>query len=126
MSRFRIGVFLLAALLGVCVWAQVRMNAIQKPIAAQVAQAGAYAGENDWPDAARTLAAARKSWEESRTLVAALADHQPLEDIEGLFSQLEVYAAQRDETEFRAACQDLNRRILAVKEAHEINLGSVF
>lgn len=126
MSRFRIGVGLLIVLLAVCIFSQIRMSAIQKPIAAEVARAEVYAAQEDWPKAGAAVADARRSWEENRTFVAALADHQPLEDIESLFAMLEAYADQQDETEFRAACQDLNRRILAVKEAHEFNMGSVF
>ncbi|MGM9605297.1 MAG: DUF4363 family protein [Faecousia sp.] len=126
MNRFRIGVGLLIVLLAVCIFSQVRMSAIQKPIAAEVAQAERYAAQDDWPKAGAALAGARNAWEENRTFVASLADHQPLEDIESLFAMLEAYAEERDGTEFRAACQDLNRRILAVKEAHEFNLGSVF
>lgn len=126
MTRFRIGVGLLAALLGLCVFSQIRMSAIQKPIAGTVARAGVYASREDWTQAAAALITAQSAWEENRTFLAALADHQPLEDIEGLFARLESYAEEQDKTEFRAACQELNRRILAVKEAHEFNLGSIF
>ena len=126
MSRFRIGVGLLIVLLVVCVFSQLRMDAIQKPIAAEVARAEACAAAGNWPGAEASAAQARSAWEKHRTFVAALADHQPLEDIECLFAMLEAYGQQQDETEFRAACQDLSRRILAVKEAQEFNLGSVF
>lgn len=126
MNRFRIGVGLLVVLLGLCIWSQVRMSAIQTPIAREVAQAEACAARKDWAQAADMVAAARREWEENRTFVAFLADHQPLEDIECLFAMLQAYAAGQEETEFRASCQDLARRILAVKEAQEFNLGSVF
>ena len=126
MSRFRIGVGLLIVLLAVCVFSQVRMAGIQKPIAEQIARAEEYGAREEWTHAASAVADARQSWEDHRTFVAALADHQPLEDIECLFAMLVSYADQRDATEFRAACRDLNRRILAVKEAQEFNLGSLF
>ncbi len=126
MSRFRIGVGILAALLGLCIWAQARMGAIQEPIAQEIAQAEALAAGEDWPQAAAMVAKARGEWEGNRTFLASLADHQPLEDIESLFAALETYGARQDQTEFRAACQELSRRILAVKEAQEFNLGSVF
>ena len=126
MSRFRIGAGLLVLLLVVCVWSQLRMSQIQKPIAAEVAQAEDYAAREDWPAAAAAVSEAKAAWEENHTFVASLADHQPMEDIESLFAMLEAYAEERDGTEFRAACQDLTRRILAVKEAHEFNFGSIF
>lgn len=126
MTRFRIGVGLLIVLLAVCVLSQLRMGAIQKPIAAQVDRAQTLAAQEDWPAAGAAVAEARQEWERSRTFVSALADHQPLEDIECLFAMLEAYAREQDETEFQAACADLSRRILAVKEAQEFNLGSIF
>lgn len=126
MNRFRIGAVLLAVLLGLCVWAQLRLSAIQTPIAQAVTQAEAYAAQEDWAQAAEMAAQAQRGWEENRTFVASLADHQPLEEIESLFAMLKTYSDQREKTEFRAVCQDLARRILAVKQAHELTLGSLF
>ena len=126
MTRFRIGAGLLLVLLVLCFWSQVRMTKLQKPIAALVLQAETSAAGEDWPGAAGSISRAREEWEDHRTFVAALADHQPLEDIECLFAMLEAYAREQDETEFQAACADLSRRILAVKEAQEFNLGSIF
>ena len=126
MTRFRIGASLLAVLLALCVWSQLRMSAIQRPIAGTVSRAESYAAREEWTQAAAALLTAQSAWEEHRTLLAALADHLPLEDIECLFARLESCAQEQDKGEFRAACQELNRRILAVKEAQEFNLGSFF
>ena len=126
MTRFRIGASLLAVLLALCVWSQLRMSAIQRPIAGTVSRAESYAAREEWTQAAAALLTAQSAWEEHRTLLAVLGDHQPLEDIEGLFARLESYAQEQDKTEFQAACKELNRRILAVKEAQEFNLGSIF
>ena len=126
MTRFRIGASLLAVLLALCVWSQLRMSAIQRPIAGTVSRAESYAAREEWTQASAALLTAQSAWEEHRTLLAALADHQPLEDIECLFARLKSYAQEQDKGEFRAACQELNRRILAVKEAQEFNLGSIF
>lgn len=126
MNRFRIGVGLLVVLLGLCIWSQLRMSAIQTPIAREIAQAEEYATRENWAQAMALVEKAQGEWEEHRTLVASLADHQPLEDIESLFAMLEAYAAEQEETEFRAVCRELSRRILAMKEAQEFNLGSVF
>ena len=126
MSRFRIGMGLLAVLLGVSLWAQSRMKAIQAPIAGQITQAEALAAGGSWPQAAAAVTRAREGWEESRTFVAALADHQPMEDIESLFTALEAYGQERDSSEFRAACRELARRIRAMEEAQKLELGSLF
>ena len=114
MTRFRIGAGLLIVLLAVCLFAQLRMGAIQEPIAAQVDRAQSLAAQEDWLAAEAAVAEARQEWTCSRTFVAALADHQPLEDIECLFAMLETYAQEQEKAEFQAACADLSRRILAV------------
>ena len=126
MTRFRIGAGLLIVLLALSVFSQLGMGAIQKPIAAQVDRAQTLAAREDWPAAGAAVAEARQEWDNSRTFIAALADHQPLEDIECLFAMLASYARERDGTEFQAACAELSRRVLAVKEAQEFNLGSIF
>lgn len=110
MTRFRIGAGLLIVLLALSVFSQLGMGAIQKPIAAQVDRAQTLAAREDWPAAGAAVAEARQEWENSRTFIAALADHQPLEDIECLFAMLASYARERDGTEFQAACAELSRR----------------
>ena len=125
MSRFRIGAGLLAVLLGVSLWAQSQMKAIQAPIAGQITQAEALAAGGSWPQAAAAVTQAREDWEESRTFVAALADHQPMEDIEGLFARLHAYETE-DRSEYAALCAEIARRIRAVAEAQELSLGSFF
>ena len=126
MTRFRIGAGLLLVLLVLCFWSQVRMTKLQKPIAVLVLQAETSAAGEDWPGAAGSISRAREEWEDHRTFVAALADHQPLEDVESLFAMAQAYSVCRDGTQFRATCQELNRRILAVMEAQELNFGSIF
>lgn len=126
MTRFRIGIGLLLVLLVLCFWSQARMTKLEKPVAELVLQAEASAAGEDWPGAAGSLSRAREQWEDHRTFAAALADHQPLEDVESLFAVAETYSVCRDGTRFRATCQELNRRILAVMEAQELNIGSIF
>ena len=125
MSRFRIGAGLLVLLLVVCVWSQLRMSQIQKPIAAEVALAEDYAVREDWPAAAAAVSEAKAAWEENHTFVASLADHQPMEDIEGLFARLHAYETE-DRSEYAALCAEIARRIRAVAEAQELSLGSFF
>lgn len=126
MTRFRIGASLLGVLLFLCVFSQIRMAAIQRPIAGTVTRAENYAAREEWTQAAAALLTAQSAWQEHRTLLAALADHQPLEDVESLFAMAQAYSVCRDGTQFRATCQELNRRILAVMEAQELNFGSIF
>ena len=44
--------------------------------------------------------------------------HTPMEEIDALFAQVEVYAAAREEAEFAAGCAELSRRMEAMANAH--------
>lgn len=125
MNRFRIGLILLAALLAAGIWAQSTMQRIHLPIAAALENAADYAAAGEPSRAAELVHHAESQWQRSRTLTAALADHQPLEDIECLLAQLTAYETADDPT-YPALCRDLARRLRAVAEAHSLSLGAVF
>lgn len=125
MGRSVIGAAILAALLAVGIWTQNRMEAVHSPIAADMAQAAQLSAAGDWDGAARLVTRARMQWEEHRTFSAALADHQPLEDIEGLMAQLDAYGSQEDSA-FSATCAEIARRVMAVAEAHTLTLSTLF
>ena len=124
MNRVVIGVVLLAALLAAALFSAWQMGNIQQPIADRMEEASRQSlrGESA---AAETAARAEAAWHSSRVFTAALADHQPMEDIEGLFARLHAYETE-DRSEYAALCAEIARRIRAVAEAQELSLGSFF
>lgn len=124
MNRVVIGVALLAALLAASLFSAWQMGNIQQPIADRMEEASLQSlrGESA---AAETAARAEAAWHSSRVFTAALADHQPMEDIEGLFARLHAYETE-DRSEYAALCAEIARRIRAVAEAQALNLGSFF
>ena len=96
MNRSKIGAWLLLALLVLGVASSWGMGRFSGPIQAQVAQAGDAALAGDWENAETLARQARVRWERYRNFCAALADHEPMEHIDGLFAQLEVYRQIRD------------------------------
>lgn len=125
MARFRFGVGLLLVLLGLCLWAQVGMARLQSPIRAEIARAEACAAGENWTDAAAAVARARQGWQCHRTLLAALADHQPLEDIEALLAALTAYAETQEQAEFQAGCRELLGRLQAMEDAHTLEVANL-
>lgn len=126
MARFRIGAFLLAALLAVSLWGQQRMLSTHRHIAAVMRQAGEWVLVGRWELGESAAGEAMAAWQSARNFTAALADHQPLEDIESLMAQLPVRSTARDRFEYAAACADIARRIDAVAEAHVLSWSSLF
>lgn len=123
MARFQVGIILLVLLFAVGGAAGCAMERVQGPIAQALDQAEELALAGDRAGAESAIAAARKWWRESRKFCSALADHQPLEDIECLFAQLN---SGMEDADCASVCADLSRRVRAVAEAHSVTLGTLF
>ena len=121
MKRCRFGAVLLMVLLilgAVSAWAMIRGN---RPVSEQIKQAGEAAFLGDWTSAEEQFRQAKVRWENQFPFCAALADHEPMENINGLFAQLEIYARIRDAEGFAAACALLSEDVEAIGEAHRLN-----
>lgn len=126
MNRFRIGVFLLAALLLLGLGVQEMMARIQMPIAEDLERASASALSGNWGEARRLADRAEQAWQSHWCFTAAAADHQPMEDIDSLLAQLRVFGETESESDFPALCAELSRRILAMADAHRLNFANLF
>lgn len=124
MNRFRIGAAMLLVLLALGIWAQRWTENACTPIAGSLSEAAELAGEGSWEAAEAALDRGQRLWQESWHLTAALADHEPMEDIDALFAQLPVYAREQSE-DFSSLCRELSRRIQAVADAHSLTWWNV-
>ena len=125
MKRCRFGVILLVCLLiigGASAWAMVKTS---EPVAALCRQAGESALSGDWMRAEEQFRRAKMQWETQFPFCATLADHEPMENINGMFAQLEVYAQCRDAESFAAACALLSEDVKAVGEAHRLSWWNI-
>lgn len=117
MTRFRIGAALLALLLAISLLAQWGMARIHLPIARTLEETAQYARAENWASAVRSLSGAEARWLHYRGISAALADHQPMEDIEALFAQLKCLTGEPD---FAPLCMELRCRVTAMADAHRL------
>lgn len=118
MNRLRIGILVLAALLilGVAVtWA---MEAIHAPMTKHLQQAAQAAMKEDWTSALRYAGEAKQNWKQRQRFIAAFADHTPMDELEGLFAELEIYAQAREKEHFAATCAHLAQLTQAMAESH--------
>ena len=118
MKRSWIGLGILLVLLVIGLLVTWGMGKLHEPIARELEQAASFALEDDWARAVPTAAAAKTSWERGRHFAACFADHTPMEEIDALFAQMEVYAAAEENTDFAAVCAELSRKVEAMGEAH--------
>lgn len=125
MRRMWIGVGLLVLVLVAGILAAEWMGKTHEKIGADIEQAAALATEEKWEKAIAQMNLARRKWEKKRPVIAMLADHEPLEIIDSLFSQLEVYAASGDVIGFCTTCACLRSQLEILGDCHKINVSNL-
>lgn len=120
MKRSWLGVGLLGVLLAgglLVTWA---MGRIHEPIARDLSAAGEQALAGNWEHAEELSQKASDGWEKHELFRSCFADHNPTEEIDACFAQLEIYRRMKEETAFAAACGETARKVSAVGEAHKL------
>ncbi len=125
MKRCWFGAALLLVLLAGGIWAGKRMQRIHSDISDNLKQAANAALQEDWARADTALSAARRAWKENWRISATFADHEPMEEIDSIFAQAEVYQVKRDSQTLAAACAHLSRLVDAMGEAHECSWWNI-
>lgn len=115
MGRFLLGVGLMVSILlgGLFVWHAA--EAIHTPVSAALESAAEAAETGDTERAISQAVAARALWQEKWHASAAFSDHAPMDEIDGLFAQIE-----NSGTELAALCRRIATLISAVAEAHSL------
>lgn len=124
MKRLWIGVSLLAAVLVLSLLVAGFMERPHRAAARDLRQAADLAAEENWTGAGDLFHRAQAIWESRRGLTASLADHEPMEEAEGLFLQLDYYHRQKTATEFGAACLELASKLEAIANVHRFSLAN--
>ena len=118
MKRCWFGLILLLVLLLGCAWSSGYMSKVHSPLSETAMEAADFALEGDWGNAMTLAGRIRTQWENRWGIVAAFADHEPMEQINSLFAQLEIYGRSGDAQNFAAVCAQLSEDTKAIGEAH--------
>lgn len=117
MNRLWLGCIILLALLGLVFGIQLGMQRIHLPIQQQLTLAEDAALSGDWDTARQLAEKARKRWETYHSLIAAVADHSPMDQLDMLFGEIRVYCREKTLPEFAAACDSAARMARAMADA---------
>lgn len=120
MKRFWIGITLLAVLLVGGVLLRHRMDRVHLEAAQLLQQAQTAALQMDWPQAQAFAEEARQQWQRYHRFTAAFADHTPMEEIDGLFAELEIFSQQQEMPHFAAICAHLATLCRSMGESHHV------
>ena len=64
-------------------------------------------------------------WQKYRSITAAFADHNPMDDTERLFREMMVYAETDEVPHFAACCTQLSAMLKATYETHGFSLKNI-
>lgn len=107
MNRMWIGAALLVLVLGLGIWVGDRMTGSHLPCAEDLENAAAFAMAEDWQTAGALADRAKENWQKNRRLSAAVTDHEPMDEIDALFEELEIYRAREETSAYCAGCRYL-------------------
>lgn len=111
-------ILLVFLILGILV--AVFMDAACDPISMQLEDASREALSGNLEKGILLAAEAKSRWNEAWQKMATVADHTPIDEIEGLFAEMEVYAQARENVHFSACCAQLSELMEAMAEAHSL------
>lgn len=120
MKRLWVGVVFLGVLLVAGLGLTAVVSSIQEEISGQMSRAGEEVLAGDWEAAVSLAAAAKTKWDQHRRFVASVADHEPLEQMDTLFAELEIYRHQSIPADYAAVCTHISYLSRAIGESHAL------
>lgn len=64
---------------------------------------------------------AKTQWKKRWNATATVADHSPMDEVDALFAEMEIYARTGEEPHFAACCKELAQRVQSVADAHRFS-----
>lgn len=125
MLRLWIGIGILAILLAMGIGLLWGSGVFFEELSQDLQQAGDFALAGNWQAAGEKVEKSREKWEAYRPFWASFTDHEPVEQMQNLFAQLELYRARQLEVEFAAVCRNLVHVAEAIDESHSLKWWSV-
>ena len=117
--RFYLGVMILVLLLILGLFSGSWVSSANRQVALRLTQAEEAARQGN-AEAGLVLARqAEQLWKKTWNRVAVVADHTAMDEIDGLFSQMEHYA-QVGAAHFGAGCARVRELVCAVSDGHRL------
>ena len=120
MGRLFLGIGLLLLLLALGIWVAVAMNDLHTPVTDMLETAAQQAMAGDLEQGISLARQAKDHWSYHWRRTASVSDHTPMDEIDGLFAQMDVYAQTGMVTEFAAYCTRLAELIDCISDAHSL------
>lgn len=119
--RFWLGIGILVLFLVMGVVISLGMDAIHEPAEQALEQAAEKALDGQMEEAVVLARQAHARWDANWALTASVADHSPMDAVDELFAEMEVYAQAQEDKHFAACCAQLSRLVESMAAAHRFN-----
>ena len=118
MARGWLGAGLLAVflILGICL--SVAADKICLPTEELLEQAAEKTLSGDFVGGIALGKEAHSQWQGKWNAIASMADHEPMDEVDALFAEMEIYARAGEQPHFAACCKQLARRIHSFADVH--------
>ena len=119
MTRLWIGVGLMVILLfgGIALW--LGIVPFHENLAKELDTAAELAVAGNWEQAQNTAFSARDRWQRHQNRIAAVTDHEPMEQMEALFQKLSMLDSDRA-VDFACICVQLAQTAQAIGETQAL------
>jgi len=117
-GRFWLGIAILVLFLALGLTVTFTMQSVHAPAEAALQTAAQEALGGNFENAVASANRAYQRWLTYRNFTASVADHGPMDDVETLFAEMQVYAQAGEVPHFAACCAQLQVLLKAVAEAH--------
>ena len=117
--RFYLGLGILIFFLGLGLIVTFGLARIHEPVAENFSQAVQAALDGNLNEGIQLARQAESRWQRYRKITASVADHTPMDEIESLLAEMNVFAQAEDAEHFAACCAQLSRMVQTVADAHD-------
>ena len=121
MNRFWLGIGILAIFLGLGLWTSRTMDDLHTQLSETLELAAEELRTGETEKGFARAQQAQEKWQQQWHGVAAAADHAPMDEIDGLFAQMQIYGKAGAAIDAAACCARLSKLVAAVGEAHSLN-----
>lgn len=125
MKRFIIGLVTLSFLFAIGLFVATATDRAYEPVIDLLEQAADTALSGSFEDAVSQAQKAKDLWDKHKGKTATVADHTPMEEIDKLFTEVEIYAEAEEKPHFAACCAQLASAVQNMADAHAINLWNL-
>ena len=124
--KFYVAVILLLILLAGSLFVGWGVGSIQQSVSRDLDQAVAAAEKGDLESAGRSILDAKDRWNKYRKLLAALSLHEPMDEIDQLFSQAAACIQTESRDLFLPVCVQLGQYLESISMDHKLTWWNLF